>query len=86
MQGHAVSDVINSQMIYDTAMTEKPGSKNYITISRPVMQRLLEGKTKGLVIRPLGALVTSFYASEDKTNNDGPKLHFNTTEDQKRER
>jgi hypothetical protein len=50
------------------------------------MQRLLEGKTKGLVIRPLGALVTSFYASEDKTNNDCPKLHFNTTEDQKRER
>jgi len=86
LQGHPISDVINSQMIYDIAMSEKPGSKNFITISRPVMQRLLEGKTKGLVIRPLGALVTSFYASEDKTNNDGPKLHFNTTEDQKRER
>jgi len=77
MQGHAVRDVINSQMIYDVDMSGKPGSKNYITISRPVMQRLLDGKTKGLVIRPLGALVTSFYASEAGTT--GPMLHFNTT-------
>lgn len=84
MQGHAMSEVINSQMIYDLDVADKPGSKNYITISRPVMQRLLEGKTKGLVIRPLGALVTSFYTSEDKNN--GPKVHFNTTQDKKRER
>ena len=44
MQGHAVSDVINSQMIYDIVMDEKPGSRNYVTISRPVMQRLLDGE------------------------------------------
>ena len=75
MQGHAVSEVINSQMTYDLDVADKRGSKNYVTISRPVLQRLLDGKTKGLVIRPLGALVTSFYASEAGTN--GPVLYFN---------
>jgi hypothetical protein len=79
LQGHAVRDVINSQMIYDVDISGKPGSKNYITISRPVMQRLLDGKTKGLVIRPLGAVATSIYASENKNN--GPVLHFNTAQD-----
>ena len=79
MQGHAMSEVINSQMIYDLDVADKRGSKNYVTISRPVLQRLLDGKTKGLVIRPLGALVTSFYASEDPTN--GPVLHFNIVRD-----
>ena len=58
-------------------MSGKPGSRNYITLSRPVMQRLLDGQTKGLVIKPLGALVTSFYASENITN--GPVVHFSTT-------
>lgn len=79
MQGHAMSEVINSQMIYDLDVADKRGSKNYVTISRPVLQRLLDGKTKGLVIRPLGALVTSFYASEEPTNS--PVLHFNIVRD-----
>jgi len=78
MQGHVLSDVFNSQMIFDAEVSDEPGSKNFITISRPVLQRLLEGKTKGLLICPLGALVASFYASENKTNNNGPRLHFNT--------
>lgn len=77
LQGHALYDVINSQMIYDVDMSGKPGSRNYVIISRPVMQRLLDGKTKGLVIRPLGALVTSIYASEEQGK--GPVLHFNVT-------
>ncbi len=54
----------------------EPGNKNYITISKPVLQRLIEGKTKGLLIRPLGALDASFYASENQSGN-SPKLHFN---------
>jgi hypothetical protein len=83
MQGHALREVINSQMTYDIEMFEKPGSKNYITLSRPVLQRLLDGQTKGLVIKPLGALVTSFYASENGAN--GPILHFDTTKDKKGE-
>jgi hypothetical protein len=78
LQGHELYDVINSQMIYDVEMSAKPGSKSYVTISRPVMQRLLDGKTKGLVMRPLGAIVASIYASEEKDR--GPVLHFNVTQ------
>jgi hypothetical protein len=77
IHGHVYSDVFNTQMIFDTEMSDEPGSKNFITISRPVLQRLLDGKTKGLLIRPLGALDASFYASENQLGNNGPKLHFN---------
>jgi hypothetical protein len=75
IRGHALSDVINGQMIFDFDVSEESGRKNFITISKPVLQRLIDGKTKGLLIRPLGALDASFYASENKN---GPKLHFNT--------
>ena len=78
IQGSRLCDVFNSQMVFDAALSEKPGSKNYITISRPVLQRLLDGHTKGLLIRPLGALNASFYASDNQTTgNLGPKLYFN---------
>ena len=79
MQGNNYTDVFNSQMTFDEEMSEEPGNKNFITISKPVLQRLLDGRTKGLLIRPLGALDASFYASENKGNN-GPKLHFDCSE------
>ena len=77
MQDNIYSNVFNTQMIFDADLTDDPGSKNFITISKPVLQRLLDGKTKGLLIRPLGALDASFYASEDEKANNGPRLHFN---------
>jgi hypothetical protein len=75
MQGNIYSDVFNTQMIFDMEMSDQPGNRNFITISKPVLQRLLDGRTKGLLVRPLGALNVSFYASENQMN--GPKLHFN---------
>ena len=72
------SDVFNTQMIYDAELSNEKGGKNFITISKPVLQRLLDGKTKGLLFRPLGAIDASFYASENPGSNDAPKLHFNT--------
>jgi hypothetical protein len=77
IKGNSLSDVFNSQMIFDIEMSEEQGGKNFITISRPVLQRLLDGKTKGLLIRPLGALDASFYDSENRIAKNGPKLHFN---------
>jgi len=76
IQGRDYSEVFNTQMIFDTEVSEGCGSRNFITISKPVLQRMLDGKTKGLLIRPLGAIDASFYASEDKSGN-SPKLHFN---------
>jgi len=76
MQGKPYTAVFNTQMIYDADLSQTPDAKNFITISKPVMQRLLDGTTKGLLIRPLGAIDGSIYASEDKTGQ-GAKLHFN---------
>lgn len=74
MLGKNYSSVFNEQMIFDSELSVEPGSKNFITISKPVLQRMIDGKTKGLLIRPLGSLDASFYSSEDKSDN-GPKLH-----------
>ena len=79
LQGESATDAFNTQMISDVELSSQRGSKTYVTLSRPVMQRLLEGRTKGLIIRPLGALVGTFYASES-TGQNGPKLHFSTKE------
>ena len=76
LQGHPYKDVFNTQMIYDTEPAGKKGAKNFITISRPVLQRLLDGTTKGLLIRPLGAITVSFYTTENGAGS-SPKLHFN---------
>ena len=78
IQGKSLSGVFNSQMVFDAELNEKQGSKNYIIISRPVLQRLLNGDTKGLLIKPLGALIASFYKSENEKGNLAPKLYFNT--------
>lgn len=72
-------EVFNTQMIIDLELASKPGDKAYFTLPRPVMQRLLDGKTKGLLIKPLGAQSGSIYASEDASGH-GPKLHFSTAE------
>ena len=74
MLGKNYSSVFNEQMIFDSELSVEPDSKNLITISKPVLQRMIDGKTKGLLIRPLGSLDASFYSSEDKSDN-GPKLH-----------
>ncbi|MDT0686618.1 hypothetical protein [Autumnicola psychrophila] len=83
IQGKPYQEVFNTQMIYDFEVDKIPGGKNFITISQPVMQRLLNGTTKGLLIKPLGAIDASFYASEN-TKQAGkmkPKLYFNTVEE-----
>ncbi len=76
MQGKTMPEVVNEQMLFDTEIDETPGSRNLIAISQPVLQRLLNGTTKGLLICPLGAVDASFYDSENLTGS-GPKLHFN---------
>ena len=76
IEGREDSGMFNTQMIFDADLSEEQGDKNFITISQPVMQRLLNGKTRGLLIRPLGAIDASFYDSQND-NSCGPKLHFN---------
>jgi hypothetical protein len=81
-EGKKYSVVFNTQMIYDFDVNEEPGGKNYITISKPVLQRLLNGTTKGLLFRPLGAIDVSFYASENQNESNIAKLHFTIKNDE----
>ena len=76
-RGAKYEDVFNPQMTIDLEPGAKPGDKAYFTLPRPVMQRLLDGTTKGILIRPLGALAASVYSSENPDGN-GPVLHFST--------
>lgn len=76
-QGNDLETVLNSQMIFDTEIAEVDG-ETAITISRPVLQRMLDGTTRGLLLRPLGALDVSVYDSEQGDGSQGPSLHFNT--------
>lgn len=80
MLSKSYAEIFNTQMIYDKELADAPGTKTFITISQPVMQRLLNGTTKGLLIRPLGAITATFYASEMKDPAVEPKLHFNVVQ------
>jgi hypothetical protein len=60
LRGRPLDDVLNTQMIIDVNVAGQRGGKTFATISRPVLQRLLDGKTLGLAIRPLGAIHAAF--------------------------
>jgi hypothetical protein len=79
-QGQSEDKVLNSQMIIDCEVTEERGGKTLITISQPVLQRMIEARTLGLAIRPLGAINASFYAQENKGGKFSARLLFNTQE------
>jgi len=75
--GLPLTKVLNSQMIIDIEVGESSGGKSYATISNPVLQRMIDGKTLGLAIRPLGAVNASFYAMENQGGKFSARLHFN---------
>jgi len=76
-RGQSLNSVLNSQMIIDTEVSQAHNSKTLITISDPVLQRMIDGKTLGLAIRPLGAVNASFYAMENQDGKFSPTLRFN---------
>lgn len=72
----AIENVINTQMIIDDSVTWNQNKKVLFTIPQPVMQRLIEGKTHGLAIKPLGAVNATFYSKDDKSSGLGARLYF----------
>jgi hypothetical protein len=78
-QGKDLQSAINGQMIFDTEVAPAQG-KTLVTIPRPVLQRLLDGTTRGLLLQPLGALEVSFYDSEHGDGSQAPKLHFSSAQ------
>ncbi|HEY7884849.1 MAG TPA: hypothetical protein VIC08_07860, partial [Cellvibrionaceae bacterium] len=77
--GEPLEKLFNSQMVFDTELNPEPGGKTFITLPRSVMQRLLDGHTHGLLLRPLGAIDASIYDAEDDDFS-GAELYFSTTE------
>ncbi len=69
--------VLNTQMIIDWPVTGGDGSKTYLTIGKPVLQRMIDGKSLGIAIKPLGALNAAFYAMEDDNGKHAARLRFN---------
>ena len=82
-QGEPIDEVLNSQMTIDTEIPEVRGNKVIFTISWPVLQRMLDGKTLGIAIKPLGSVVASFYSMENNGGEYGPRLYFDLDKDMK---
>jgi peptidoglycan/xylan/chitin deacetylase (PgdA/CDA1 family) len=78
--GAPADDVLNPQMIIDWPPAEGDGSKTYLTIPRPVLQRLIDGAARGIAIRPLGALHAAFYSREYDSGRLAARLLFNTAD------
>ncbi len=76
LRREAIDEVFNPQMIIDWPVTEGEGNRTWFTISRPVLQRLIDGRTFGLAITPLGSINASFSARESEE----PRLLFNLEE------
>jgi hypothetical protein len=73
-----IDEVINTQMIIDDSVTWNANKKVFFTISQPVLQRLIDGKTRGLVIKPLGAVNASFYSRENTQRARTARLYLET--------
>jgi hypothetical protein len=72
-----LSRVLNTQMIIDWPVSPGDGAKTYLTISKTVLQRLIDGKTHGIAIKALGAIDASFYSMENDQGKHSARLHFN---------
>jgi len=76
-QYQPLNRVLNTQMIIDWPITEGDGGKTYLTISKTVLQRMIDGKTLGIAIKPLGAISAAFYAMENDGGRYSARLRFN---------
>lgn len=74
--GRDIEKVINPQMIIDVKVRENNKEKILITIPKYIIQKMIEGKTKGIAIRALSPINVSFYSSEYKDGKYAPELHL----------
>ena len=68
--------VLNTQMIIDWPITAGDGGKTYLTIGKPVLQRMINGTSLGIAIKPLGAISASFYSMENQAGKNAARLYF----------
>ena len=80
-RGEPLDRVLDPQMIIDGPVTAGDGGKTYLTIPVPVLQRLIDGRTRGLALTPLGAINASFYARDGRGGEAAARLRFDLKED-----
>jgi len=68
------TDIVVSQCIIDTKVNPEKKGKTVVTVSQPVMQRLIDGGAAGIAVMPLGLISASFYGCEEQDL--APKLRF----------
>jgi hypothetical protein len=81
-----MAHVLNGQMIIDWPVSEGDGGKTYFTIPQPVLKRLISGRTRGIAVKPLGAINAAFYAHEQEGGMQGARLLFNVAERKSQQR
>jgi hypothetical protein len=72
--------LFNTQMIIDIDRPVNSYKPIRIHIPRPVIQRMLDGKTTGIALYPLGALQASFYSGYNNEESGRPEIYFNIKE------
>jgi hypothetical protein len=72
--------VLNPQPIIDWPVAAGDGAKTYLTIPAVVLQRLIDGKSRGLALTPLGSIEATFYAREAKGGAASARLLFDLQE------
>jgi hypothetical protein len=79
--GQPFTRVLNTQMVIDYPVPESRGNKALFTINQSALQRMVDGRTLGLAIRPLGAVHAAFYAMEEEDGKWSAQLHFDLETD-----
>jgi hypothetical protein len=77
LDGQPLARVLNPQPIIDWPVAPDAGGKTYLTIGRPVLQRLIDGRTRGIAITPLGAIHAAFRSTQTDDRRSAPVLRFN---------
>lgn len=70
LRGGALEDVVNPQPIIDWAASDVAGGRTWFVISQPVLQRLVDGRSLGLAVTPLGPISATFRSG----GADAPRL------------
>jgi hypothetical protein len=75
--GRPVLDVLNGQLFFDVQPAVQRAGKTVIAINPAVMQRLIDGTSKGIAVYGQGALNFSFASSQAPGEGSRPTLRFN---------
>ena len=75
LRDEPIDAALNPQMIIDWPAADADGARTLLTIPQPVLQRLIDGRTRGIAVTALGPLSAALYAREAGAET-APRLFF----------